>query len=133
MKRMAILLAIPIFSGCIVVAAAVLAGVVVAGTYTYINGEGVQDYEVTVQQAYDGAIKMCEENKLVVTEKGIDNWNGRITAKRADNTDVKIRMDRLADKKTRVGIRIGTIGDETKTKDLHNSLAKILGETQKQQ
>jgi hypothetical protein len=132
MKHVAFFLAIPILSGCIVVAAAVLAGVVVAGTYTYINGEGTQDYEVTVQQAYDGVLKMCEHYKLNVTDKRIDNWNGYVAAKMADNSDVKIRMEKLADKKTRVGIRIGTIGDEAKTKDMHSTLAKVLGETNKQ-
>jgi hypothetical protein len=51
----------------------------------------------------------------------------------ADGTDVKFNMERLADKRTRVGIRVGTMGDEQKTKDLHNMLAKHLGETNKQQ
>lgn len=126
-----IVLAAPLLSGCIVVAAAVLAGVVVAGTYTYINGEGKQDYEVTLQQAYEGTLRMCEYYKLNVVEKGLDNWNGRVVAKRADNTDVRINLERLADKKTRVGIRIGTIGDEAKTKEMHHTLAQELGETRK--
>lgn len=132
MKQLAILLALGALSGCIVVAAAVLAGVVVAGTYTYINGEGTQDYEVTVQQGYDGALKMCENMKLTVVDKAIDNWNARIQAKLSDNTDVKIRLEKLGDKKTRIGIRIGTLGDETRTREMHNALAKELGETNKQ-
>lgn len=119
-------LALPFLGGCLVVAAALVGAAVAVGTYAYVEGEGRQDYSVSVSQACRASLRVCEQSKFAVVEKTEDAFGARIVARTADNSDVRFSIQRTGESTTRVGIRIGTFGDEAKTLELHRRLGQEL-------
>jgi hypothetical protein len=122
----AMALLIPLLSGCVVVAAAMVGAAVAVGTYAYVEGEGRQEYSVSVKRAYEGSLKVCDECKFAVVEKSQDEFGARVVARRADNTEVRFSIEKTGEDLTRVGIRVGVFGDEPLTLELHRKLGQEL-------
>ncbi len=126
MKRIAFLAPL-ILGGCLAVAALAVGAAAAVGTYAYIEGEGRQDYSATVSQTYQAALCVCEKSRLTIQSCNEDAFAGYVDARTSDNTSVKFRIDKIDDSpRTRVGIRVGTFGDESKTFQLHEMLGKEL-------
>jgi hypothetical protein len=128
MSRLALLaLGVPL-SGCILLAAAVVGGMLAAGTYTYVNGEGRQDYRVSYDKLYNAVVTLAEKRGIQVADKRIDP-SGRAHLQgtlKGSGTSVSFTINKLTENTSRLGIRVGTWGDEKITADLHNEVGREL-------
>ncbi len=108
-----------IFSqGCVVAAV----GVGAAGTIAYVRGdlEAVESH--SLDEVYEAAIKALDELELNVISKSKDALTATINARDAQDKKVKIILKKTAEQTTKVSIRIGTFGDETKSRLIYQKL-----------
>jgi hypothetical protein len=104
--------------GC--VAAAV--GVGAAGTIAYIRGdlEVVESYNL--DKTYEATLKALDELELNVISKSKDALTATINSRDAQDKKVKITLKKIAEQTTKVSIRIGTFGDETKSRLIYQKI-----------
>jgi hypothetical protein len=113
--------------GCILLVAAVVGGALAAGTYAYVEGEGRQDYRVSLDKLYETVNSMCEKRGIAVSGKGIDLSNAYVDGKlKGSQSSVSFKMDKLTENTSRLRIRVGTFGDQQITQDLHNEVGREL-------
>ncbi|MDI9569485.1 MAG: DUF3568 family protein [Pseudomonadota bacterium] len=126
-RRSASLLLIGVFllSGC---AAAVVGGAVMgagAGTYLYINGILKTDYNADFDRVWAAVEKTVADmhGVDVVPAKGIGS--GHVDA---EINGEKVRITLLFKEKslTEVGVRVGTMGDETASRMIHTKISANL-------
>lgn len=99
-------------TGC---AAVLLGGAAAAGagTILYVKGELQSTDDVSIDKAWRATILAVDDLGFVVTSKEKDAVSASLTALTADNKEVKITLNRKADKVTQIAIRVGTFGDES--------------------
>lgn len=101
--------AIPILTGCVAVAAGAAAG---AGAVAYVEGE----LQVTLPNSYDrvvGATRSAlKDLEFVKVSESKDALTGIFTYRTAADKKVTVTLNKIDDKSTKVGIRIGLIGDQ---------------------
>lgn len=89
-------------SGCSYVAA----GATGLGTYQYLKGEHVIDYEYSYDKVWKAVETAAKQLRFEITEQDSDGLNGKITAQRYMGQHVYIEIDRLGMMKTQVKIRL---------------------------
>lgn len=89
-------------SGCSYVAA----GATGLGTYQYLKGEHVIDYDYSYEKVWKAVETAAEQLRFEITEQDSDGLNGKITAQRYMGQHVYIEIDRLGMMKTQVRIRL---------------------------
>ena len=104
--------------GC--VAAAV--GVGAAGTIAYVRGdlEVVESY--SLNKVYQATETALDELELNVISKSKDALTATINARDAQDKKVKITLKKTAAQTTSISIRIGTFGDETKSRMIYQKI-----------
>ncbi len=111
--------------GCI--AAAVGIGAAgAAGTIAYIKGdlEAIEAEDLDV--VYEAAIKAAGELELRVFSKTKDALTATIYARDAEDKKVTITLKRTTEQTTKLSIRIGTFGDETKSRLIYKKICDNL-------
>lgn len=111
--------------GC--VAAAIGIGAAgAAGTIAYIKGdlEAVEADDLDV--VYEAALKASKELELRVFYKTKDALSATIYARDAEDKKVSITLKRTTEQTTKLSIRIGTFGDETKSRLIYQKIHDIL-------
>lgn len=98
--------------GC--VAAAV--GIGAAGTVAYIRGDLEAVESESLDAVYEAAIKAVDELELTVISKSKDALTATISARDAQDKKISITLKRTAEQTTKLSIRIGTFGSETKSR-----------------
>ncbi len=114
-----LLIGIAVFSqGCVVAAV----GLGAAGTIAYVRGdlEAVESENLDV--VYEAAVKAVEELELRVINKSKDALTATINARDAQDKKVKITLKRTAEQTTKISIRIGTFGSETKSRLIYQKI-----------
>ena len=113
------LIGIAVFGqGC--VAAAV--GVGAAGTIAYVRGdlEAVESH--SLDNVYEATVKALDELELNVISKSKDALTATINARDAQDKKIKIMLKKTAEQTTKISVRIGTFGDETKSKLIYQKI-----------
>jgi hypothetical protein len=111
--------------GC--VAAAIGIGAAgAAGTIAYIKGdlEAVEADDLDV--VYEAALKASKELELRVFYKTKDALSATIYARDAEDKKVSVTLKRTTEQTTKLSIRIGTFGDETKSRLIYQKIHDIL-------
>jgi hypothetical protein len=107
--------------GCVV--AAVGAG---AGTVAYVRG----DLEVVEREKLDVVYKATEkaisELELAVSKKTKDAMSAEIIARDSQDKKIRIRLSATAEGTTKLSIRAGLFGDETKSMLIYEQIKKNL-------
>lgn len=114
-----ILIGIAVFGqGC--VAAAV--GVGAAGTIAYVRGdlEAVESH--SLDKVYEASLKALDELELNVISKSKDALSATINARDAQDKKIKIMLKKTAEQTTKISVRIGTFGDETKSRLIYQKI-----------
>jgi hypothetical protein len=114
-----LLIGIALFSqGC--VAAAV--GVGAAGTIAYARGdlEVVESYNL--DNVYEATEIALDELELNIISKSKDALTATINTRDAQDKKVKITLKKIAEQTTKISIRIGTFGDETKSRLIYQKI-----------
>jgi len=109
-------------AGCI--AAAV--GVGAVGTVAYIRGDLEVMEAVSLDKVYNAAVKAVAELELRETGKTKDVLTATITARDAENKKVNIKLSAQEAQITKISIRIGTFGNETKSRRIYEQIKKNL-------
>jgi hypothetical protein len=113
------LIAIGIFGqGC--VAAAV--GLGAAGTIAYIRGDLQSTEAQNIQVVYSAALKAVDELHLNLISKSQDALSAIIIARDAEDKKITIKMTASSEQTTKLSIRIGTFGDETKSQQIYQKI-----------
>jgi hypothetical protein len=104
--------------GCIAVAV----GVGAAGTIAYVRGdlEAVESH--SLDEVYEATLEAVKELELQSVYKTKDALTATITAYDAQDKKVKIILKKTADQITKISIRIGTFGSETKSRLIYQAI-----------
>lgn len=103
------------FTGCAVLLVGAAAG---AGGVAYVQGELKVTESVALDAAQRAAERALADLKLVVIKRQADGLSGTIEARTAGDQKVTVKTKRIADKSTEVGIRVGILGDEAKSRQI---------------
>jgi hypothetical protein len=123
-----LLFGIAIFGqGCFVVAV----GVGAAGTIAYIQGDLQSAESENIDVVYDAALQALETLKIPMISKSRDALSATIIARDAEDKRVQIKLKTISDTSTKISIRIGTFGSETKSRLIYEKIRDILRERQK--
>jgi len=108
-------------SGCIV--AAVGAGV---GTVAYVKGDLETVESKSLDVVYEAALKAVEELELQVISKTKDSLSAEINTRDAQDKKITIKLNATSDESTELSIRIGTFGNETKSRLIYEKIQENL-------
>ncbi len=114
-----LLIGIAIFGqGCVVAAV----GVGAAGTIAYVKGDLEAVESEDLDTVYQAAVKAVDELELNVISKSKDALSATIYARDAQDKKVNIILKSTAEQTTKISIRIGTFGDETKSRLIYKKI-----------
>lgn len=106
-------------AGCVAVAAGAAVGY--AG-YEYSNGECVGVAGATVDKTYHATLAMAEQMQMTVKSKSREVTKAAFSLRQADGTPVDVSLSRQSPEFTRITVRVGTLGDEARSRQI---IAKI--------
>ena len=111
-----------LIQGCVV--AAVGAGAV--GTVAYIKGdlEAVEDADI--DRVYAAAESAADDLGLSVISKKKDKLSANIVARDAEDKKIDISMTAKSEGTTKISIRVGIFGNETKSRLIYNKIKEHL-------
>jgi len=103
-----------------------LVGAGAAGTIAYVRGdlESVESEKLDV--VYEATLKAMEKLGLAVTKKSKDALSAVIVGRDAQDKKVTITLKAVADGATRLSIRIGVFGSETKSRLIYKEIQENL-------
>ncbi|RLK46405.1 uncharacterized protein DUF3568 [Alkalispirillum mobile] len=103
-----------LLSGC----AALVAGGGAAGAVAYVRGELRSEVECSYQQCREATDRAVDQLELTKIDRRTDGMTTRYELEDADDKSVNIRVAKKTDNITDVRIRVGTFGDETKSRHI---------------
>lgn len=96
------------------------------GVFSHITRDVQATYHVHLDTAWPAALKAVEQLNLTVERENIDALGGALTVKRADGTHVAIRLKPLSSSSTRIRVRVGWMGNKTKSVLIHDAIRNAL-------
>jgi len=108
--------------GCVVVAV----GAGAAGTVAYIRGDLEAVKTANIDKVYAAVLKATDELGLSVTQKSKDALSAKVVARDAQDKKITIKMMSTAEGTTKLSIRIGLFGSETKSRLIYEQINKHL-------
>jgi len=82
----------------------------------YVKGELRATKDAPIGSVYGATLRALDEMNIRVSKKRQDATSAQITGELANDDDLEIWFERTSDDSTRLGIRIGTFGDEEKSR-----------------
>jgi len=101
-------------------------GVAGAGAVAYAGGELQTRKSAPLDDVWQATETALQDLDLTVTEREIDGLQGRIVARTADDTEVRIRAERETDEITELGIRVGIFGDQRQSQAILERIDRAL-------
>jgi hypothetical protein len=108
-------------SGC--VAAAIGAG---AGTVAYIRGDLEAEEAKGIDAVYKATLKAMDELELAVNQKSKDEMTATVATRDAEDKKITVKLKATATNSTKISIRIGIFGDETKSRLIYEKIKENL-------
>lgn len=121
-----ILLLLPLLAGCPVVLVGAGAGAG-AGTVAYIQGEFSQVHAGNYEKVWSAAVNALDQMSIRVIKTEKDSLGGTITARRADDTSVTVKVEPTGTDTATVRIRIGMFGDRAASESIQARIVTALG------
>ena len=110
-------------SGCF----ALLAGAAVgAGTIAFVNGDLEYNFDASAEKVHNASVRALRKLALPISQDVSDTHNAKIKAKYADGKEVSISIEALTEKSSKLQIRVGTFGDQTRSENILNTIQKYL-------
>ena len=97
-------------------------GVGAAGTIAYVRGDLEAVESENLDAVYEATLKAVEEIELHVTSKKKDALSATIVGRDAQDKKVTIKLNSTAEKTTKLSIRIGVFGSETKSRLIYQKI-----------
>ena len=108
--------------GCVVAAV----GVGAAGTVAYIRGDLEAVEAADIDKVYAAAEAAADDLGLFIISKKKDKLSASIVIRDANDKKIHISLVATAEGTTKISIRIGIFGDETKSRLIYNKLREHL-------
>jgi len=111
-------------SGCL----ALVVGAGAAGTVAYMAGDMEAEENHSIDQVYTAARKAADDLQLhVITgEGGKDALSATLVARDAADKRVTIKLTSTTENTTKISIRVGTFGSETKSRLIYSKMVENL-------
>jgi uncharacterized lipoprotein len=121
------LVLLPLLWGCtlLLVGAGVGAG---AGTVAYIQGEHSQVHAGDYERVWSAAVGALNQMNIKVIKTEKDALSGTISARRADDTSVTVKVEPTGADTTTVKIRVGMFGDRAASESIQARIMTALKE-----
>jgi uncharacterized lipoprotein len=116
-----------VLQGCVPLVAAGAGAAAGVGAASYVGGEMKTTYAAPFDRAWDATMLALRDTELRILDTQKDDIKGTIKAARSDGTNVTVGLEQAGPGTTRVGVRVGTFGDEDASKIIHNRIASRLG------
>lgn len=112
--------------GCLAVAV----GAGAAGTVAYMRGDLEAEESYNIDQTYAAARAAVDQLGLKVIEGETDKdaLSAHIVARDSADKKVEVRLKAITPSTTKLSIRVGTFGDDTKTHRIYNTIREKLKE-----
>lgn len=104
--------------GCMIAAV----GLGAAGTIAYVRGDLEAVESKSLDAVYRATLKAVEELELHVTSKTKDALSATIVGYDAQDKKITIKLNSTAEKTTKLSIRIGVFGSETKSRLIYQQI-----------
>jgi hypothetical protein len=114
-----------LLQGCVVAAV----GLGAAGTIAYVRGDLQAVESESIDDVYEATLKALEELELLPTRKTKDALGAEIVTYDAQDKKITINLKSAAEGTTKLSIRVGVFGSETKSRLIYQ---KIRDNLQKQ-
>ena len=111
-----------VLQGCLVVAV----GAGAAGTVAYVKGDLETVESANIDKVYDATLHAMDRMKLPIIAKTKDAMTAKITSRDAQDKKVTITLTAAADRSTKITIRVGTFGDQSKSVLIYDEIKKGL-------
>jgi len=105
--------------GCVVAAAGLG-----AGTVAYVRGDLETMEPKSLDEVYKAAEKAVKELGLNVSQKTKDAMSAVFVGRDAEDKKIRIKLTAAEDNMTKLSIRIGLFGNETKSRLIHEHIKK---------
>jgi len=111
-------------SGCLAVAV----GAGAAGTVAYMAGDMDTEEPYSIEETYVASRQAADKLGLNVIEgeSGKDALSARVVARDVADKRISIRLKAINSDSTKLSIRVGTFGDDTKTHLIYNTIRENL-------
>lgn len=93
-----------------------------AGSVAYVSGELRGAEEASMDRAWNAATTAMEQLEFKVTKSQKDALAGEITARRADDTRIVVRLRKQTDRITEIRVRVGVFGDEALSRVIYDKI-----------
>ncbi len=117
------LLSFVLMSGCTVVGAGVVTAI--GGTH-YLSGEIKSSYATSIYQLYEATLYSFKMDGLKTSLVKNTKTDADIEAKFEDGTKVKVHIYYNKEGYATLGVRVGTIGDERRSRELVRSIERYI-------
>ena len=77
-----------------------------------------------IDKVYGASLKAVEELDLPIIQKGVDAMSGKIVARDVADKKIIITLTAAAGGTTNISIKVGTLGDEEKSKLIYEHIKK---------
>jgi hypothetical protein len=102
-------------SGCVALAVGAAGGV--AGA-VYVMGKLQEDVNHPIVAVHEATLQGLRDLDLPIDEDKADKLAAHIESKLADGTHVWIDLDSVGDSRTKLTIRVGVVGDESRSRKI---------------
>ncbi len=96
------------------------------GAFSYITRDVQATYNVKMDLAWPATLRAMEQLSLTVESENMDALGGALAVKRADGTDVKIRLKSIGGYSTKISVRVGVMGSKNKSVLIHDAIRNAL-------
>lgn len=110
-------------SGCLALVAGAGAG---AAGVVYVKGKLEDEVQAPVPEVHEATVKALKDLNMPIVVDRADSLTGEVKSKLADGKDVTIELERETQKTTKVGIRVGMVGDEKQSLEILDQIKKHL-------
>ena len=107
-----------LLQGCVVAAV----GIGAAGTIAYVRGDLQAVESESIDDVYEATLKALKELELIPTRKTKDALGAEIITYDAQDKKITIRLKSAAEGTTKLSIRIGVFGSETKSRLIYQKI-----------
>jgi hypothetical protein len=121
-KRFFTIASILSFAACCQGCVAVAVGLGAAGTVAYIRGDLESTESKNIEVVYSAALQATEQFQLSLISKSKDALSATIVARDAQDSKITIKMTSVSEQTTKLSIRVGTFGDETKSQQIYQKI-----------
>jgi hypothetical protein len=112
-----------VLPGCLAAAAGAAASV---GAYAYSQGEVWSTVRGSLDDAYEATTLALDELGLRVVQEARDAFGAHVVATQVQGPRVSVDLVSEAERVTRIGVRVGLLGDEEKSRAILRAIRENL-------